>query len=344
MSESDRDDHLDGELVDDQQLPAERRGQQLAEQRHTPPQNPFDADPAAFKQVITQRQANKQALVEWLRSNLRRGVHFGRMHVMPKKKCPDGNRCTIDWHYSGLELWAPGGDVILSLLGLATSYKGEDDYRQALLRGVAIQEIMLTAYIVNGAGQVMAEGTGSASLGEHGGSFHNALAKAQKRARLAATKRLPGVSSLFEDGDASVTGDDLERSAAQQRPEREPGGRPPRSRYDTGRIPETLPFKIGDAAKGTPFSQLDGKLLAWIVEKMANKPDITQAARQELDRRRLQEPEPEGPTGAPEKPQEQRSTRDVQPPDDDPEFSQQEAPRPGAGLFDDGPDPDTYFR
>lgn len=305
----------DVEIVDDH-LPAKRPDQVPATASGGAPAtfNPLDADPTAFRQEVEKRQANYDALLEFLKSKMRPGHDYGPVHVV--KGCPDKHRCTNPAHYSANTLKDAGADTVLTLLGLGVRYKGEDGYRQATLTGVQIRDVVLTAYVVAHTGQVLSEATGAASTSEHNQDLHNTIAKAQKRARVAAVRALPTVRALFAD-DTTPDAADLASSRRMRaaEPRRHDGsGGPPKP----GRQLETMP--IGKH-KGVPFSQIDGKYLTWCVENMEHA-DVVVSARAELDRRRLQEPEP--PPAAPDN---ERVTL----PDDD-------------EGFDDGPPLDNYFR
>lgn len=319
-------DYIDGEVERRDQLP-ERRQALPAEQRQAPPAtfNPLDADPERFKLEVEKRQANYDALREYLLSKMVRGHDYGPVHVI--KDCPDKYRnCQNPAHYSADTLFDAGADTVLTLLGLGVDYDGEDGYRQATLRGVQIQDVMITATIVTHTGQVLAKATGSASVKEHQQSLHNTLQKAHKRARVNAVRALPTVKSLFKNLDTAITGDDMARRPP---PRQDQGPEPQRNAYDTGRQLETMPF---GKHKGVPFTQLDGRYLEWVLDNVEDKPDVTRAARAELDRRALQEPEL--PESRPEYARDYASPRSggvTLPEDDD-------------GFDDDGPPPDAYFR
>lgn len=256
--------------------------------------NPLDADSGNFARMVQQRQRNYATLREHLLASLVRGKDFARLHVI--KDCPDKYNCTFEqrpYHFSGWQLLSPGADKILGILGLAPTYPGAEDYRKSVLAGVELQHIIMRCCVVDANGRTISEGTGTASVSEHRNDLHNAMLKAQKRARLEAVKRLPTVSALFETTEF-VTADDLhdvdrqrQRDDARRSQADPVAPRPRQSRYATGRALERMPF---GEHKGVPFSQIDGKYLQWVTT-LTDKPDVSAAAKVELDRRALMEPE-----------------------------------------------------
>ena len=277
--------------------------------------NPLDADPLAFAAALTQRKNNYAMLREHLLSMLVPKKDFGRVHVT--KDCQNKYRCTYEenpYHFSGYTLFAPGADKILGLLGLACEYPGEADYRRQALKGVKIDDVIMKAYVVDRHGNVLAEGTGAAGRSEHQGSLHNTLSKAQKRARLEAVKRLPGVSALFED-DTLATAATAADIAGRKRPDGSASSR----KHNTGRAPDVMPF---GKYKGQRFTDLNDDYLTFVAG-LTDKPDVAQAAQRELDRRALMDTTPPR-AAAPKAPADDYGL----PPDD----------------FDDGPPIDGYFR
>lgn len=281
--------------------------------------NPLDAPSAAFRQEVEKRQQNYDMLREFLLSKMRRGYDYGPLHVgYGSKNCRhkwNPKACQDPAHWSQDQLFDAGAETVLTLLGLRVDYEGERGYRQSTLQGIPILDVIITAEVLDHHGAKLSKATGSENV-EKAGTLHNALQKAHKRARVQAVRALPTVRSLFKDLTTTPTADDLDASQRHRPAEaRRHDSRPSAA---TGRIPTELPFKIGNTSKGTPIAQCDGKLLAWILEKMPHKPDLAQAARMELDRRRLQEPD----------------MRPAPEPDS----------RADGTTFDEGPSADDYFR
>lgn len=248
--------------------------------------NPLDANPKQLTANIQKRQENYATLREYLRNSLVESKDFGKIHVI--KDCPDGKwKCQNPGHWSGWELFDPGADKILGVMGLGIKYDDVmADYRRASLRGMDIRDVIVGAKVVSDVEgtQVISEGTGACSLAEKGGSLNLAIKFAQKRARIDAVKRLPGVSALF-DSDFFDTIPPKQRSsfkpsetAAQREQEQRPKA--------TGKLLTTMPF---GTQKGKKFTDLDNGMLEWIIKKLHDKPDIHYTAVTELERRKLQD-------------------------------------------------------
>lgn len=257
-------DYIDGEVIrEPSQAVAVHAGAQQVKVF-----NPLDHDPIQFKAALVNRQDNYDALRDHLRGVLVPGEDFGKIHVAKRSDCPDGQwKCTQRSHWSKDTLFDSGGDKILGLLGLGIAYPDIDDYRKAALNGVRIADVIMNAKVINNAGLPISEGSGAASVEQEGKSLNNAIKKAQKRARLDAINRLPGVSALFEDA-AWVA------SIAPPK-----GGTAAPQRHGTGATLLAMPF---GKHKDKPFTELEDDYLHWIIKECANKPDVFAAAEREL--------------------------------------------------------------
>lgn len=270
-----------GEAIE--HLPAQTQGAQLpAKVESRAVFNPLDASPAAFRHALAERKENYVSLAEHLRGMLVPYKDFGRIHVA--KDCKDKYSCANPYHYSGDTLFAPGADKILSSLGLSCEYPGEDDYRRASLKGIEIKEVILKAFIMDLHGRTIAQGTAAASTKEHQGSLHNTIQKAEKRARLDAVKRLPGVSSLFEDGTLSTVGGGQSTAAGQAAVKEATRTRATGPSYATGAALTSMPF---GKFKGKPWRELEDSYLEWAARR-EDSPDVAKAATAEIERRALE--------------------------------------------------------
>jgi hypothetical protein len=254
--------------------------------------NPLDAHTEHFATALARRQDNYNALREHLRNILVPNKDFGRIHIANRDKCPKPWDCTPErnpFHYSGFQLLNPGADKVLNILGLRPGYDDVmADYRRASLKGIKIQDVILTCRIYDHNNNVIAEGTGAASMGQHNYDLSNTIKKAQKRARVDATTRLPGVSALFDDDDFFESLIDTSKKSFKPPPtrtDREHGAQP----VGPGKRIEKMPF---GKHKGTPFTKLDVKYLQWIVENCKDKPDVHYSAVGEIERRKLQDDRP----------------------------------------------------
>lgn len=240
--------------------------------------NPLDAEPVTFARQLEVRQNNYDNLREHLFGELVPGKDFKKLHI--NKDCKERN-CSIDWHYTGYELMAPGADKILGILGLAVHYPDLKDYKRAVLTGVNIEEVIADAQILNHGNNVISAGVGACARSEiNGGNLNNTIKRACKRARVDAVKRLPTISALFEDdilAELEAAAKRNENNAARKRIHTI------KTRWNTGATLEVCP--IGTDIKGKPWHEIDTEALEWIVANVIDKPDIFRAASRELTHR-----------------------------------------------------------
>ena len=249
--------------------------------------NPLDAQPVAFKRQLDERSENYDALAAHLRNMLVPGKDFGRIHIAKKDKCPRWWECSHErepYHWSPYMLFAAGADKVLGMLGLATSYPGEQDFIRAALTGKQIADVIMKCNIVGHTGQVISEGMGACSRGEVHDSLNNAIKRACKRARVDAVLRLPSISALFEDDFLA----EIDRSASQGN-STSSRQRQVNQKHNTGAKLSVWPLK--GKLEGQRFDQMEDGALDWILEKFQDKPDIRAAAERECVRRAQSQPE-----------------------------------------------------
>lgn len=301
-----------------------------AEAQSNPVFNPLDANVAQFGQQLANRQDNYNQLREYLRNALVPDKDFGKIHVA--KNCNNKYNCDKPGHFSPYTLFSPGSDKILSILGLGCSYDDVmQDYRRASLKGITINEIFMTARIFSSAGgEPIAEGSGACSLSERSGKINDALKIAQKRARMDAVSRLPGVSALFdEDFFSSIVPQNRPTyQPSQTAADREHGAQP----VSAGKEIPTMPF---GKHKGKKWSEMTDSMLNWVVQNIKDKPDVAYSADKELQRRKLQSDEVVGTVRRPVRPQETRSAPPVQRQASKPEISQPQGSPGPDHVFDD---------
>lgn len=259
--------------------------------------NPLDAQPVAFKRQLTERSENYDNLAMHLRGMLVPGKDFGRIHVMPKSKCPEPWHCSYEQnpgHYSQHQLFAAGADKVLGMLGLGVHYPNEQDFVRAALKGMQILDVIMKCHILGHGEQTIAEGMGACGRDEVNGSLNNAIKRACKRARVDAVLRLPSISALFEDDFLAS----VERHAGTQNgnstTSRQQGHRG--QNFNTGAHLKVMP--IGKKMKGLRFDEMEDFQIDWILRKLQDKPDIWNAAKRVYDRRHPAPPvENQGKTG-----------------------------------------------
>lgn len=145
--------------------------------------SPLDLSPEIFRSGLERRRANRQALMEWVRSALVEGVDFGRV---PTKRGP-----------SKPSLWKPGAEKICGMLGITIHYPTLGDYEQAALHGVALVHVILRCEVHDAQGQAVADGIGARSVKQDYGDLNKSLKMAAKSAHIDATLRMAGLSEVF---------------------------------------------------------------------------------------------------------------------------------------------------
>ncbi len=241
--------------------------------------NPLDAEPVSFAKQLATRQENYDQLALHLRGMLIPDKDFGRIHV--KKDCDNKWSCTNEYHFSGYELFAPGADKILGVLGLGVEYPGLEDYKRAAMKGMPLEDIIIDAHVVGVGGQQIASGMGACSRSEiAGGNLNNTVKRACKRARVDAVKRLPAISALFEDDFLAQVARDAARGKQRSTTER---AQKVKNLWDTGADLLVCPIgQTGGKMRDKRWAEIDTDALEWLVANVTDKPDIHRAAAKEL--------------------------------------------------------------
>lgn len=164
--------------------------------------SPLDLPAEQFKAGLDRRKANRELLMEWLRSALVEGVDFGRIHVASKERCQFARQgrvkdCGDSHHWSRNSLFKPGAEKITGMLGMTVHYPSLPDYEQAVLNGIALTTVMLRCELRDAHGRPVAEGVGARSVGQDYGDINKTLKMAEKSAHIDATLRLAGLSEIY---------------------------------------------------------------------------------------------------------------------------------------------------
>lgn len=164
--------------------------------------SPLDLPAEQFKAGLDRRKANRELLMEWLRSALVEGVDFGRIHVASKERCQFARQgrvkdCGDSHHWSRNSLFKPGAEKITGMLGMTVHYPSLPDYEQAVLNGITLTTVMLRCELRDAHGRPVAEGVGARSVGQDYGDINKTLKMAEKSAHIDATLRLAGLSEIY---------------------------------------------------------------------------------------------------------------------------------------------------
>jgi len=177
------------------------------EEPHTGGMAIFDVDTSLFAAALDRRKANRDALIQWVRAALVEGIDFGKIQVFGRESKPS--------------LWKPGAEKICGMLGVIPTFPNMKDYEQAAVSGVALEHILLRCHLLDGHGNVVAEGAGARSISKEKGDVNKTLKMASKSAHIDATLRMAGLSEIFTQ--------DLEDMASDPMPPRDKTPRGPKT-------------------------------------------------------------------------------------------------------------------
>jgi len=183
-------------------LPPEQRQPETANFPAVGPTSPMDWPAQRFGEALQRRELNRQALLEWIKGNLKGGIDYGQIHVVGKDKCRmaaagKAHECLDMTHWSKPSLWKPGAEKICGMLGLIPRFPNLSEYEGAAIRGEDIKVILLKCELRTASGFVAAEGTGARRVTQDYGDINKSLKMAEKSAHIDATLRVAGLSELF---------------------------------------------------------------------------------------------------------------------------------------------------
>ncbi len=254
--------------------------------------NPYDMDPDQFKVMLDRRKSNRDSLLDWVRSSMRAGVDFGRIHHGKASSCHrggPGGGCTPDntpSHWSKPSLWKPGAEKICGYMGTLVTFPTLKAYEDQVLQGKTVSQIIMRCEIIDGHGQVVATGVGARAVSQDNGDLNKALKMAKKSSHIDATLNLGGLSEIFTqdledlpgagvDNDGNILLDDDDHRA--------PMGRAPQ---DPGKFDRTAPVSWGKKHRDTPWSEVDDDWLDWVINKAEKVPPaVKQKAQMEVKAR-----------------------------------------------------------
>ena len=241
----------------------------------------LDIKPSLFKAGLERRKKNRDALIDWIREALVEGTDFGRIHVIPKDRCPDGAFCANPYHFSKPSLWKAGAEKIAGMLGLRVTWPALRAYEDRIIRGEPITQILLRCELLNADGVIVAEGIGGRAGGD---DLNKALKMAKKSGQIDAVLNVGGLSEVFTQDLEDMTPEQI----AGKRDPFQPGEERVESAIPRNAKPLSSHCPIGKDWKGVPWVEVDSGFLTWIIEKIDDKPDLRDRALQELESRSVE--------------------------------------------------------
>lgn len=247
----------------------------------------FDIRPQQFQAGLTRRGKNRDALMEWLTSALKEGTDWGRLHVVKKDKCPEPWSCTNPYHFSKPSLWKAGAEKIAGMMGFRSTWPNLDAVLERLQEGNTM--VILKCQLVDSNGSIVSEGIGARDLKQDAGDINKALKMAKKSGLIDAVLNAGGLSEVFTQDIEDMPADSLADHADPYQQGEQRGNDVSFPGSNTKPVATHCP--IGKEWKGLPWSAVDDGFLNWILSNIDDKPDITEAARKELEGRSLESQE-----------------------------------------------------
>lgn len=158
------------------------------------------------RQVLAEYTERRDSFRNWLRAQLKEGVHFGYPPGCEPRFDDNGN--VLVWMKGGYkpfpkEQWLPkpsfylaGADFVCDLLGLKPDYAADNGAWQQM--GSPVNTFVFACYLRSRAnGEVVGEGRGVRVVGQKGGDANNAIKMAMKSAKVAAVLDTYGLRDLY---------------------------------------------------------------------------------------------------------------------------------------------------
>ena len=243
----------------------------------------LDIKPSLFKAGLDRRKKNRDALINHIRGALVEGTDYGRIHVIPKARCPDGAYCSNPYHFSKPSLWKAGSEKIAGILGLRVTWPTLRAYEDRIIRGDNITQILLRCELLNADGVIIAEGIGGRTVDEDG-DLNKAIKMSKKSGQIDAVLNVGGLSEVFTQDLEDMTPEQI----AGKRDPFQPGEERVESVIPMNAKPLSSHCPIGKDWKGVPWAEVDNGFLSWIITHIDDKPDLRDRAIQEIESRSVE--------------------------------------------------------
>lgn len=158
------------------------------------------------RQVLAEYTERRDNFREWLRAQLKEGVHFGYPPGCEPRFDDQGN--VLVWMKGGYkpfpkEQWLPkpsfylaGADFVCDLLGLKPKYRADKSAWEQM--GSPVNTFVFACYLRSRSnGEIVGEGRGVRVVGQKGGDANNAIKMAMKSAKVAAVLDTYGLRDLY---------------------------------------------------------------------------------------------------------------------------------------------------
>ena len=206
------------EVLEPDPIPALPNGFMMVQEQRGVARGALDQETDAFAAALSTADTNRKALLSWIRDNLVDGTpacYFTQTQMekartknssgywvdnpryMPElhaTKPGDFGRIYTQQGWSKPSLWKSGAEKILGMLRMVPTWPDLEKYVEAALSGNLPGSIVLRCKVMDGFGRVVAEGIGSALIGD---DLNKGLKMAKKSSLIDACLACAGISELF---------------------------------------------------------------------------------------------------------------------------------------------------
>ena len=146
-----------------------------------------------MREKMSFEKQKRVMMSEYIATQMKEGVDFGKIHVFPKEKCGIFG-CMNQGHMSKNVLFKPGAEKFCSLFQLRGSFEKDAETWEML--GSQNGVVCYICKLFNGE-VLVGEGRGVCSVAEKFGQLNNAVKIAEKRAKIDAVLSTGGLSDFF---------------------------------------------------------------------------------------------------------------------------------------------------
>lgn len=164
------------------------------------PSSPLDRPAETFNNELNRREANRKALMKWIKENLKPEIHYGRIHIDDRcrfARAGATHLCHDFGHFSRPVLYKAGAERIIGVLGLTATFPNLKQYEMASVHRIEIQTVILKCVLISQNGTVVAEGAGARHIRQDNWNLNTSIKMALKSALIDSVIRITGLSSVF---------------------------------------------------------------------------------------------------------------------------------------------------
>ena len=164
------------------------------------PNAPLDMPTETFKKAMERRDENRRMLLQWIKSNLKPDIDYGRVHLnewCQYARAGSPNLCRDITHWSTPMLFKSGAERITGVLGLIPCFPNLHQYELAAVHKQEISTVVLKCELKTSSGRIGAEGAGASDVKQLNGDLNFAIKTASRRAFVDAVVKISALSGVF---------------------------------------------------------------------------------------------------------------------------------------------------